>query len=188
MKRTRHGPPAPPIKAVKRGEKTQIGVIVSYPIRKLIVESAKATGRSISREAEIMIERCANYDRVIENTRKTLADFDKGNHEAALRRAGYTPVYQPDGTKLWAEPGAVPPSGFEGWTPGEMEASLEAAAAQREAAGVTAEEIERRNAEALRRSEIGEVFDVPALRERIAKIEAEAAEPPKTGDESKKTA
>src|SRR5215831_5430472 len=53
---------APPIKPAMRGRKYQIGVLVSGPTKNAIVASARVSGRSLSREAEHLIERCLAFD------------------------------------------------------------------------------------------------------------------------------
>jgi hypothetical protein len=148
----RHGPPTTPARV---GQRFQIGVIVAGPTKKLIMEQAKISGRSISREAEHLIERAVSYDRVMKHMRSTLEEMEKGGVEAVLMRLGYTPIRDAGtGKKAWAEPGypGIGHSGFEAWKPGELEAHQEQAAVLRQAAGVTDEDVERSNREKLQRA------------------------------------
>jgi hypothetical protein len=153
-KRGRRG--APPIKPAKKGERYQIGVIVAGTTKKLIVEQAKISGRSISREAEHLIERAVAYDKIMKAMSNTLEELRQGSVEAVLFRLGYVPIRDAaTGKKAWAEPGypGIERSGFESWKPGELEAALERTAIIRQAAGITDEDIERTNREKLRQDE-----------------------------------
>jgi hypothetical protein len=69
---------------------------------------AKASGRTQSQEAEMLIERCLTYDQMMETMRTTLDEIEKGSVEAALWRKGYRPKREViDGKiwKSWAPPG-----------------------------------------------------------------------------------
>ena len=138
-----------PMKAARKGRRYQIGVIVTGETKTLITQAAKASGRTISREVEHLIERALHYDRMLNSMRTTLGEMEKSNVEAALWRQGFTPVRPlKDGQPLakegggywtvWAEPGypGIQRSGFEEWTPAEraaMEKELDAKwAAQQE--------------------------------------------------------
>jgi hypothetical protein len=149
----RHGPPTTPARI---GQRFQIGVIVAGPTKKLIMEAAKVSGRSISREAEHMIERSAAFDTILKHMRTSLEEMEKGGVEAVLSRLGYVPIRDAaTGKKAWAEPGypGIERSGFEPWKPRELEADLERAAAMRRAAGISDEDIERSNREKLRQAD-----------------------------------
>jgi hypothetical protein len=96
------------IKPARAGQRYQIGVIVTGTTKNIIAKEAMKTGRTISREVEILIERALAYDKVLESRQITLEEMEKGNIEAALWRLGYTPIRTPiDGKawKVWAEPG-----------------------------------------------------------------------------------
>ena len=100
-----------PFKAPKAGKRAPLSLLVRAEIKHLVDERAKASGRTQSQEAEMMIERCLTYDQTLEAMHTTLADMQKDNVEAALRRLGYTPIRVPNTDKsdrpwkLWAEPG-----------------------------------------------------------------------------------
>ena len=100
-----------PFKAPKAGKRAPLSLLVRAEIKHLVDERAKTSGRTQSQEAEMMIERCLTYDQTLEAMRTTLADMQKDNVEAALRRLGYTPLRVPNEDKpdrpwkLWAEPG-----------------------------------------------------------------------------------
>lgn len=106
------------IKKVPKGERTQIGVIVSGKTKALLLKAMQESGRTISREAEHLIEKALIYDGWLAAQRRTLEDLERGNVEAALYRLGYPMQRQIiDGKawKVWAEPGfpiAHQPSGF----------------------------------------------------------------------------
>jgi hypothetical protein len=176
---------SPPIKPARKGQKYQIGVIVAGPTKKAIVESTKASGRSISREAEHLIERALAYDRILAAMGTTLEKIKEGNLEAELWRSGYTPIRTPHG-KLWAPPGypGIERSGFVAAEPGEVEAMNERVAAAHEQAGVTDEEIERQNREKLEAADARpfnrDAFD--ALNRRIDEVEEISKAPAKKDD------
>jgi hypothetical protein len=149
----RHGPPTTP---ARKGQRYQIGVIVAGSTKKLIMEQATASGRSISREAEHLIERAVAYDRILKHMRSSLEEMEKGGVDAVLFRLGYTPIRDAaTGKKAWAEPGfpGIQRSGFEAWKPGELEADLERAAIIRRAAGISDADVERGNREKLRQAD-----------------------------------
>jgi hypothetical protein len=96
-----------PIKEARKGKRSRISVDISAPTKALINSRAKASGRTLAREAEIMIEGFVTYQEMMERMRQTLDEMQRGNVEAALWRLGYTPVRRViDGKawKLWAEP------------------------------------------------------------------------------------
>ena len=109
-----------PFKAPKAGKRAPLSLLVRAEIKHLVDERAKASGRTQSQEAEMMIERCLTYDQTLEAMGTTLADMQKDSVEGALRRLGYTPMRVPNEDKpdrpwkLWAEPGypGIERSGF----------------------------------------------------------------------------
>lgn len=106
-----------PFKAPKAGKRAPLSLLVRAEIKQLVDERAKASGRTQSQEAEMLIERCLQYDKTMEAMRSTLADIEKGSVEPALFRLGYTPIRTTkEGKvwKLWAEPGfpGIERSGF----------------------------------------------------------------------------
>ena len=100
-----------PIKPARKGKRARLSVDVSSTTKALIAKRAKESGRTLAREAEIMIERSATYDEFMARSQQTLEEMQKGNVEAMLWRLGYTPVRTPNADKpdrpwkLWAEPG-----------------------------------------------------------------------------------
>ena len=100
-----------PTKSPTPGTRVSLGLKVTPNIKRLLDGAAASSGRTQSQEAEMMIERCLTYDQTLEAMHTTLADMQKDNVEAALRRLGYTPVRVPNEDKpdrpwkLWAEPG-----------------------------------------------------------------------------------
>jgi hypothetical protein len=96
------------IKKVPKGERTQIGVIVGGKTKALLLKAMQESGRTISREAEHLIEKALAYDDMLAAMKRTLEDIRRGNLEAALHRDGYPMQRQViDGKawKVWAEPG-----------------------------------------------------------------------------------
>jgi hypothetical protein len=69
--------------------------------------SALQSGRSISEEVEVRVERALQYDRTVAAMGTTLAGMEQGSIDAVLIRKGYTIVDRDPDTlkKLWAEPG-----------------------------------------------------------------------------------
>jgi hypothetical protein len=106
-----------PIKDARKGRRSRISVDVSAPTKALIARRAKESGRTLAREAEIMIETSVVYLTMQARTGMSIEEMQTGNVDAALWRLGYTPIRTvKDGKpwKLWAEPGfpGVERSGF----------------------------------------------------------------------------
>jgi hypothetical protein len=107
-----------PVKKVPRGERTQIGVIVASRTKALLLKTMQQSGRTISREAEYLIEKALTYDSMLASMKRTLEEIEKDNIEAALWRKGWRPVREVGKDdkiwKLWAEPGypGIESSGF----------------------------------------------------------------------------
>lgn len=107
-----------PIKEARKGRRYQIGVIVTGETKSLIAARAKESGRTISREVEIMVERLLQYEGTLKRLYGTIEEMERGRVEATLVRLGYTPIC-PTNTKdgeppakerggywmVWAEPG-----------------------------------------------------------------------------------
>jgi hypothetical protein len=118
-----------PTKKVPKGERTQIGVIVSGKTKALLLKAMQESGRTISREAEHLIEKALAYDSVLASMKRTLEEMERGNVEAALHRLGYPMQRQIIDGKAWkswgqpGHPGAHPSSQFEPWKEGELKAT-----------------------------------------------------------------
>jgi hypothetical protein len=100
-----------------KGQRVSLGLKVTAEVKRHIDAAARASGRTQSQEAELLIERALQYDRTLEAMRTTLADMQQGNVEAALFRLGFTlvrHVQEGKAWKLWAEPGfpGIERSGF----------------------------------------------------------------------------
>jgi hypothetical protein len=113
------------IKKVAKGERTQIGVIVGGKTKALLLKAMQESGRTISREAEHLIEKALAYDSMLASMKRTLEEMERGNVEAALHRLGYPmqrQIIAGKGWKAWGEPGhpLIPVSGFEPWKEGEL--------------------------------------------------------------------
>jgi hypothetical protein len=179
-----------PAEPSRKGNRFQVNVLLSVEMKNRVLAAARASGRSVSREAEHQLERALAVEDALAAMHTSFAEIQKGNFEAELWRRGYTPIRQPGHDwkhwKLWAEPGfpGVQPGGFEAWREGELEASLEQTAAIREAVGIDEAEIARRNAQALREADERPKWDADAAVDRLAKIEEAAglAAPKKKDD------
>lgn len=78
---------------------------VTPTVRKLLDNAAAEAGRSISQEAEMMIERAIQYDRMFEAMKRTAEQIQQGNLEAELVRVGYELYRHPEYGKAWLSPG-----------------------------------------------------------------------------------
>ena len=76
---------------------------VTPTVRKLLDNAAAEAGRSISQEAEMMIERAIQYDRTFEAMKTTMEKIKTGNIEAAFREIGYRSEVTENG-KIWLPP------------------------------------------------------------------------------------
>jgi hypothetical protein len=74
-----------PIKEAPKGERVQLGVMVGTEFKDLIAKAAEKSGRTMSQEAENIIERALALDAALKATGQ---DKDALLH-AALRRHGY---------------------------------------------------------------------------------------------------
>jgi hypothetical protein len=110
--------PGRPTKAPRKGQRYQIGVIVTGETKAVITKAAKESGRTISREVEILIEKALQYDRLFERTRMTAEEIASQSEDAALMRRGYTPVHTSHG-KVWYPPGWPGLERFVEYKPGE---------------------------------------------------------------------
>jgi hypothetical protein len=88
----------------QRRERYSLGLIVTAEMKRLIDETARATGRTQSQVAELLMEKAVQYDRTIAAMNKSLDEIRRGNIEGAFRAEGYTPVHSPYG-KIWHPPG-----------------------------------------------------------------------------------
>jgi hypothetical protein len=112
-----------PIKDVPAGRTVQLGVLVSAATKAIIAKAAEASGKSLSREAEALIERALAYDQQFQAMRTSIDEMMAGNVEATLWRLGFTPLRTREG-KLWAPPGypGIERSGFVA-EPGRQQAN-----------------------------------------------------------------
>jgi hypothetical protein len=93
-----------PMKAPARGKRVSLGLKVTAEVKRHIDSAARASGRTQSQEAEVLIERALQYDRMLASMGTTLADIQRGNVATALTRLGYKSVHTGHG-KAWLEPG-----------------------------------------------------------------------------------
>jgi hypothetical protein len=112
-----------PIKANRKGQRARISVDFSSSTRASIAKQAKLSGRTLAREAEVMVEGFLQYQQMMEQMKMTLEEMYKTNVESVLYRLGFTPIRAVSfgkACKLWAEPG-FQHSGFVPWDEGELE-------------------------------------------------------------------
>ncbi|MGY3489626.1 putative transcriptional regulator [Bradyrhizobium sp. USDA 4011] len=101
-----------PIKPAAKGTRVSLGLKVRPEVKKKIDEAAQKSGRTQSQEAEALIEHALAPYFMLEAMRATLAEIEKGNIEAAFRKAGYVKVRTRYGDG-WLPPGyPLPRSGF----------------------------------------------------------------------------
>jgi hypothetical protein len=106
-----------PIKAPGKSERVSLGLRVTAVIKRHIDAAARASGRTQSQEAEILIERALTYDDLLQAMHTTLANVTKGNVEAAFRSAGYRWIHTAYG-KIWV-PKEYPLKQIRGFIPAD---------------------------------------------------------------------
>jgi|GEM_PF-3642767 len=112
IKKKRTGRPA---KKATPGSRVSLGLKVTAQIKDLLDAQAKASGRTQSQEAEMMIERAIQYDRTLTAMKTTLEGIQRGNIETALREAGWRSFPVRGGGKAWVSDeflGDLPASGY----------------------------------------------------------------------------
>jgi hypothetical protein len=169
----RLGRPAEPAGAAQR---YSLGLKVTAEMKNLIDQEARRSGRTQSQVTELLLEKAITYERVVSGLNTTLEQIQRGHLEAALRADGYRAVHSPYGD-IWL-PRDYPlgqRSGFKPWDEGEVEQS----AAAREAAGISEEEIERRNQAQLEKAENLPRWSATDALDRLSEIEESATAPKK---------
>jgi hypothetical protein len=110
------------IKKVPKGERTQIGVIVGGKTKALLLKAMQQSGRTISREAEHLIEKALAYDDMLRAMNTSMEKFAEGKI-----RETHVPVHTSYG-KIWVpkgHPDAPKEGGFEPWTEEEAKSWTE---------------------------------------------------------------
>jgi hypothetical protein len=74
-----------PVKRPKRGQRSQLNVLVPPRIKLAITKRARENGRTVSKEAEFWFEQLLAQERLIK--------LDDAGFRAEMRRRGYTPVH-----------------------------------------------------------------------------------------------
>jgi hypothetical protein len=96
-----------PTKAPARGKRVSLGLKVTADIKRRL-DSARASGRTQSQEAEHRIELSYQYERVLgelEQAKKKLAEMTQENTEAKLRQLGWGTVTDIRyGGRVWLPP------------------------------------------------------------------------------------
>ena len=106
-----------PIKATTKGERVQLGVMVSTEFKDLIADAAEKSGRTMSQEAENIIERALALDAALKATGQ---DKNALLH-AAMRRHGYKWHRIAHGGKVWVVwvPKDFPVGSYSKWLKGD---------------------------------------------------------------------
>jgi hypothetical protein len=89
-----------PMNKPAKGTRVSLGLKVTAEVKRHVDAAAQASGRTQSQEAEALIEKALQYDRVLAASGTTSEKLLEG----ALRAVGYTPVHSPHG-KIWLPPG-----------------------------------------------------------------------------------
>jgi hypothetical protein len=105
-----------PIKAARKGRRYQIGVIVTGDVKAIVAKRAKESGRTISREVEIMIERLLQYERAFDQMKTTIDKMRQSAIDNEFRRQGYLSVATAQGN-IWFPPDLPPEKFFVNWKP-----------------------------------------------------------------------
>jgi hypothetical protein len=105
-----------PIKEAHKGKRYQIGVIVTGDVKAIVAKRAKASGRTISREVEMMIERLLQYEQGFDQMKTNLEELRRITVDGEFRRQGYLPVATEHGN-IWFPPGLPPEKFFVNWKP-----------------------------------------------------------------------
>jgi hypothetical protein len=108
-----------PIKAARKGRRYRISVDISGPTKALIAARIKNSGRTLAREAEIMIQGFVQYENVLST------EPDKVHQMLRLRGYYRLPISNPRTGQCgfaWAEPGLIEESGFVPYTEEELQA------------------------------------------------------------------
>jgi hypothetical protein len=113
-------------------QRSMLGVFVSPEIKAQIAAASKVSGRTLSREVEILVERALAYDRLMASTRSTMERIDQDGLEAEALRRGYVPLRDIATGKLaWLEPGHPAVDAAR-----DLVTALATSAALREATGI----------------------------------------------------
>jgi hypothetical protein len=117
-KSARIGRPTKKLKVGEKiGERVPLSLRVTAKMKRDLDARAEKNGRSLSQEAEYLIERSFTYDSLnnwlVTAMNMTMGDIARGTAEAAFRKLGYDMVRDKDGRKAWLEPGhGLAMSGF----------------------------------------------------------------------------
>jgi hypothetical protein len=89
-----------PMKQPPRGTRMSLGLKVGADVKRRIDSAARASGRTQSQEAELLIERALHYDRMLSAMNTSLEQIRRGQVENAFRAEGYRAMHSPYG-KVW---------------------------------------------------------------------------------------
>src|SRR5215470_2913596 len=92
-----------PMTPARKGKRYQIGVIITGETKATITKRAKDSGRTISREVEMMIAQLLQYERAFAQMRTSIERLRQNAIDDEFRRQGYTSVHTAHG-KIWFPP------------------------------------------------------------------------------------
>jgi hypothetical protein len=169
-----------------KGGRSQINILLSDKTRDLLLASAMASGRTTSAEAAVLIETAILVTGIFKSIGTSAEDVVTNQIETEMRVVGYAPRRDSHGNVEWLPPNHPANPGLSGFASFKA-VEVEEMIANREALGISTEEIERRNAEAIRRSDIGAEFDVRAAIAAVDRAVEEHVESQSKTEPPKKT-
>jgi hypothetical protein len=91
----------------RAGKRYPLNMRTTFEIRSKLEAAAAESGRSLAQEAESLIERALQLDKVLAAMNTSLEKMENDSRDAELIRIGYIIVQRDPDThkKLWAEPG-----------------------------------------------------------------------------------
>jgi hypothetical protein len=102
-----------PMKPVEEGRRYPLGLRVTAQIKRRIDEMARNSGRTQSQEAEDLLEKALQAERLLAAAGTSLPEVKQAHAEADFRARGYVAVHSPHGD-IWFPPGypGIERSGF----------------------------------------------------------------------------
>jgi hypothetical protein len=177
----------PAQKPSRRKGRTQINLLIGDELRDHLLEAAERHGRTLASEGAAQLESAFFMNRVLAGLGVLPHNAAAQILEGEMRRFGYVPLRDSRGGVVWLPPGHPDNpgrSGFVAAAPGEVAAYLERKGVIEEAAGVGADDVDRRNSELLERSQFRPKFDIEASLKKLEEVEeiAKSPAPSKKGD------
>src|SRR6516165_3022070 len=115
-----------PRKLPARGQRSPLSLLITPRLKRRIAQLADSNGTTLSSQAEYLIETAITMTTMLDAMNKTLEQITAGTLDTAMRKRGLVSRRIVTGGKswvIWADPDfPVAASGFEEWTPEELEA------------------------------------------------------------------